>query len=224
MRKAIRTGLKATFAVVAGMSLCVPAAQAAGRGNNGAGSMEFNVPLNYMSSASVNGDGGSSASVNAALGTGFGMGYNFSDNLQVNGQFTWSSRNYRATVLDGGGAPVDYSNTLYTSTVLLNAVYYFMPGDFTPFVSGGIGTTFTDSNIIDPGGGSGCYVYPIYGYMCYTPTKTSTNLSYNYGVGVRKDVNRGFALEGSWNQIYIDTAQSKDLKTDIWRVNFIFRM
>ena len=221
----MKRAMVATLGVMACAVFSVPVAQAAGRGNNGAGSMEFNVPLNYMGSSSVTGDGGSSANINAALGTGFGMGYNFSDNLQVNGQFTWSSRNYRATVLDSGGAPVEYSNTLYASTVQLNAVYYFMPGDFTPFVTGGIGTTFTDSNIIDPSGGAGgCYVYPIYGYMCYTPTKTSTNLSYSYGVGVRKDVNRGFALEGSWNQIYIDTAQSKDLKTDIWRVNFIFRM
>ena len=210
---------------MASIVLIIPTAQAAGRGNNGAGSMEFNLPINYMSSASVNGDGGSSASLNAALATGFGMGYNFNDNFQVNGQFSWSSRNYSATVVDSGGNATPYSNTLYASTVQVNAVYFFKTDDWSPFITGGIGTTFTDSNIYDPSGGSGgCYYYPYYGYICYTPTKTSTNVSYSYGLGLRKDVSRGLSVEGSWNQWYIDTAQSNNLKTDIWKVNFVFRM
>ncbi|MGC2047083.1 MAG: outer membrane beta-barrel protein [Gallionella sp.] len=219
--------LKLVFAAIAGLVLCIPAAQAANRGNNGAGSLEFNVPLNYMGYTSKTFDDGSSASTNAAFGLGFGMGYNFNDHFQVNGQFSWSGRNYKATVVDPAAViPTQtFSNTLYTSTINVNAVYYFMSGDFTPFVSGGIGSTFLDSNIADPSGGSGgCYYYPYWGYSCYEPTKTSTNVSYNYGLGVRMDVNRGFAIEGSWNQLYIDTAQSESPKVDIWRANFIFRM
>jgi opacity protein-like surface antigen len=224
--KTITMFLKLVFAAIAGLALCIPAAQAANRGNNGAGSLEFNVPLNYMGSNSQTFSDGSSATTNAAFGLGFGMGYNFNDHFQVNGQFSWSARNYKATVVPVPPATqTNYSNTMYTSTISVNAVYYFMTGDFTPFVSGGIGSTFLDSNIIDPSGGSGgCYYYPYYGYSCYTPTKTSTNVSYNYGLGVRMDVNRGFAIEGSWNQLNIDTSQGGSPKMDVWRANFIFRM
>jgi len=225
--KTITMFLKLVFAAIAGLALCIPAAQAANRGNNGAGSLEFNVPLNYAGSTTTNFADGSSATTNSAFGLGFGMGYNFNDNFQINGQFSWSARNYKATVIDPvGPTTTTYSNTLYTSTINVNAVYYFMSGDFSPFVSGGIGSTFLDSNIVDTtgGGGGGCYYYPYYGYSCYTPTKTSTNVSYNYGLGVRMDVNRGFAIEGSWNQMYIDTSGSTDPKMDVWRANFIFRM
>lgn len=219
--------LKLAFAAFAGLALCIPAAQAANRGNNGAGSLEFNVPLNYMSSSTYDSGDGSSAQLNSAFGLGFGMGYNFTDNFQVNGQFSWGSRNYKATVVPVPPATgTSYSNTLYTSTISVNAVYYFMAGDFSPFVSGGIGSSFLDSNITDPsaGGGGGCYYYPYWGYSCYEPTKTSTNVSYNYGLGVRYDVNRGFAIEGSWNQLYIDTSSGSTPTNDIWRANFIFRM
>jgi opacity protein-like surface antigen len=224
--KSITMFLKLVFAAIAGLALCIPAAQAANRGNNGAGSLEFNVPLNYMGSNTTNGENGSSLTTNAAFGLGFGMGYNFNDNFQINGQFSWGARNYKADIYNTTTPGIEtYSNTLYSSTLSVNAVYYFMSGDFTPFVSGGIGSTFLDSNIVDtsstPGG---CYYYPYWGYSCYTPTKTSTNVTYTYGLGVRMDVNRGFAIEGSWNQMYIDVAQGDNPKMDIWRANFVFRM
>jgi len=218
--------LKLVFAAFAGLALCIPAAQAANRGNNGAGSLEFNVPLNYMGSQSSSFPDGSSATTNAAFGLGFGMGYNFNDHFQVNGQFSWSARNYKASVVPSPPGPIStYSNTMYSSTIAVNAVYYFMAGDFTPFVSGGIGSTFIDSNVVDPtSGGGGCYYYPYWGYSCYSPTKTSTNVSYNYGLGVRFDVNRGFAVEGSYNQLKISASQGDLPTSDIWRANFIFRM
>jgi len=227
MKNAVATILKLFLAGLAVFALTVPVAQAGNRGNNGQGSLEFNVPLNYMGSTSTDGQNGSSITTNAAFGLGFGMGYNFNDHFQINGQFSWSGRNYKATLYDPGAAPPglsNYSNTLYSSTINVNAVYYFMAGDFTPFVSGGIGSTLLDSNIADPNTGNGCYYYPYWGYSCYYPTKTSTNVSYNYGLGVRMDVNRSFAIEGSYNQLIIDVAQGNDPKNDVWRVNFIFRM
>jgi len=227
MKNAVATILKLFLAGLAVFALTVPVAQAGNRGNNGQGSLEFNVPLNYMGSTTTNGDLGSSFATNAAFGLGFGMGYNFNDNFQINGQFSWSGRNYKATLADSGGVlQTPISNTLYSSTIAVNAVYYFMAGDFTPFVSGGIGSTLLDSNIADPnyGGGGGCYYYPYWGYSCYMPTKTSTNVSYNYGLGVRMDVNRSFAIEGSYNQLIIDVANGDDPTNDVIRVNFIFRM
>jgi len=225
MKNAVATILKLFLAGLAVFALTVPVAQAGNRGNNGQGSLEFNVPLNYMGPTSTDGQNGSSITTNAAFGLGFGMGYNFNDHFQINGQFSWSGRNYKATVVDPvGPVATDYSNTLYSSTINVNAVYYFMAGDVTPFVSGGIGSTLLDSNIVEPTGGSGCYYYPYWGYSCYYPTKTSTNVSYNYGLGVRMDVNRSFAIEGSYNQFIIDVAQGDDPTNDVWRVNFIFRM
>jgi hypothetical protein len=56
----------------------------------------------------------------------------------------------------------------------------------------------------------------------YQPTKTSTNISYSGGLGVRYDINRQFAMQGSYNKFYIDSASKPSF--DMFRIDFIFRM
>jgi hypothetical protein len=226
MKKAIAISLKLFLAVITGFALYAPVAEAAGRGNNGAGSMEFSVPLNYTSSSTLTGQNGSSADINAALNMGFGMGYNFNDNFQINGTFSWAQRNYSANTT-GTGNIGSYNGTLYTSSLQVNAVYYFMAGDFTPFVQGGFGTTYVDSNIPNGQSGSSCYWDPYWGYVCgtYQPTKTSSNISYSAGLGARYDVNRQFAVQGSVNKFYLDAPQAGSKPSfDMLRIDFIFRM
>jgi opacity protein-like surface antigen len=218
--------LKLLLAVLAGLALYAPAAQARDRGNGGAGSWEFSMPINYTKSTTVTGQNGSSADVNAGLNTGLGLGYNVNDNFQVNGTFSWGQRNYAAHAT-GTGTISPYNGTMYTSTLQMNAIYYFMPGDFTPFVSGGFGSTFVDSNIPNGSGSSSCYWDPWWGYVCgtYQPTKTSTNLSYNFGAGARMDISRQFALQGSINRLWLDAPQTGSKPTfDSFRIDFIFRM
>ena len=224
MKKKLTASLQLFLAVLAGLALVVPAAQAKDRGNNGQGSLEFTVPINYTSSSTINGQNGSSSDVNSALNTGFGLGYNINDNFQVNGTFSWGYRNYSATTTGTAGS-TNYNGTMDTSSLELNAVYYFMAGDFTPFVSGGFGTTYVNSNIPTGTGGGSCYWDPYWGYVCgtYYPTKTSTNISYSFGLGARMDVSRNFALQGSVNKFYIDGPSSKP-SFDSFRIDFVFRM
>ncbi|HTN94762.1 MAG TPA: outer membrane beta-barrel protein [Gallionella sp.] len=218
MKRAISLNL--FLASIAGMMLCVPAAEAKDRGNNGNGSVEFSIPLNYTETSTVDGSNGSSATVDAALNSGFGIAYNINDNFQINGTFSWANRNYTVTGFGNG--------TLSTSSLQMNAVWYFMPGDFTPFVSAGFGSTFIDTNIPNGSGSGTCYWDPYWGYVCgtYYPTKSSTNISYGGGLGARYDFNRQFALQGSLNRMYIDNSQVSGGKPtfDMFRVDFIFRM
>jgi opacity protein-like surface antigen len=224
MKKAIAISLKLFLAAIVGIALCIPVAQAGGRGNNGAGSLEFNVPLIYTATTTIDGSGataGATATIYDALNMGFGMGYNFTDNFQMNGQFTWAYRNYATK----GGANQNYNGSLNTSSLQLNAVYYFMSGDFTPFVTGGFGTTYVDTGIPDGTGSGGCYYDPWWGYVCYNDTKSSSNISYGAGIGARMDVSRGFAIEGSLNRNYIDANNASTKPSfDSVKFNFIFRM
>jgi opacity protein-like surface antigen len=218
MKTAIMKSLQLVFAALAGIALCVPVAEAGNRGNNGAGSLEFNIPINYTQSSTINGQNGTSMDVDAALNTGFGMGYNINDNFQVNGQFSWAQRNYSAKTSGAG----NYNSTLYTSSIQMNAVYYFMAGDFTPFVMGGFGTTFVDSNI--PDGTTSCYWDPYWGNVCSQSTKTSNSISYSFGLGARMDVSRQFAVQGSVNKSYIDSSQAGKPDFNSFKIDFIFRM
>jgi hypothetical protein len=195
------------------------------------GTWEFYLPLTYADSATVNGQNGTSVDINADWGFGFGFGYNFNDHFQLNGLFTWNSRSYDALVTGSTntstGPTTRYSNYMDTSNISLNAVYYFLSGNITPFVSGGVGITYVDTNIQTAPGQSYCWYDPWWGYVCnsYAPTKTENDFSYNAGVGLRFDVNRQFSLQGSYNKTWIDISKASGTPDfDTWRLDFIFRM
>ena len=186
---------------------------------------EFQVPVTYSQTWTVNGDGGSSADVNSGFGWGLGFGYNFNDHFQLGGSLTWSRRNYDATIVNTNGTTLKASGTLDSSTVALNATYFLMATGLTPYVSAGIGSTFLDSNIPNGRGSTACWWDPWWGYICnsYTPTKTETDLSYTAGLGLRWDVTRVFSLQGGYNRMWIETSKSTP-EIDTWMLGFIFRM
>jgi hypothetical protein len=72
--------------------------------------------------------------------------------------------------------------------------YNFLQGNFTPFVTGGLGWTYIDTNIPSGLPQNVCWYYPWYGQSCasYVPTQTSTKFSYNAGAGVRLELGKGF--------------------------------
>ncbi len=195
------------------------------QGSQRASSWEFILPITYSTSTTVTGQGGSSADLNSDLGFGIGFGYNLNNHLQLNGLLTWSTRSYNATLVNTDGTTRKASGTLESSTLGINAVYFFIPQGITPFVSGGIGSTFVDSNIPSGPGSTTCWYDPYYGYICdtYTPTRTETAFSYTAGIGVRIPVSRAFSVQGSYNKLWIDMSNSKP-EIDGWKLDFIFRM
>jgi opacity protein-like surface antigen len=231
MKRGMIIILSLLFVVMAGAVLFAPIAEAQsvtpGRYGARAGTWDFYLPLTYADSATINGQGGSSVDLNADWGFGFGFGYNFNDNFQLNGLFNWNSRSYDATTVNTDGTTRKYSNYMDTSTISLNGVYYILSGKVTPFVSGGVGITYVDTNIPTGSGSTSCWYDPWYGYVCssYVPTKTENDISYGLGIGVRYDVNRQFGLQGSYNKNWIDMSRASGTPDfDTWRLDFIFRM
>jgi len=81
-----------------------------------------------------------------------GFGYNFTNKFALHLDWSWASMNYNAKIgtADAGGNPAGTttaSGTLDSSTLALNLSYYFLEGPLTPFVLGGIGWTWVDSNV-----------------------------------------------------------------------------
>lgn len=192
-----------------------------------AGTWDFTLPLVYADSARISGQNGTSVDINGGYGFGFGFGYNFTDNFQLNGLFNWNSRSYDATTVNTDGTTRKYSNYMDTSTLSVNGVYYFLKGDITPFVSGGVGVTYVDTNIPTGLGSTSCWYDPWWGYVCssYVPTKTENDISYNAGIGVRFDANRQFALQFGYYKTWIDISRASSTPDfDTWKLDFIFRM
>ena len=231
MNRAIIIGLTLLFVATASVAMYVPAAEAqqytvtdpSGRG----GKWEFILPVIYSTSTTIDGQGGSSLKVNDDWGFGFGFGYNFNEHFNLNGTLSWAYRSYEATVVENNGATSRYSNYMDTSTLALNGTYYLLKGNITPFITGGIGWTFVDSNIQNGPSSGTCWYDPWWGYVCsdYVPTKTEDDFSYNVGLGVRFDISREFTLQASYNRTWIDiqNATGGTPEFDAFKMEFIFR-
>jgi hypothetical protein len=213
-------------AALAMIGIALPSAvMAQGASAQRAGTWEFVLPITYAPSNSFDGQGGSSANLNSNLGMGLGFGYNVNNQFQMSGTFNWANRSYNATMVDSNGARSQASGTLYSSAFNLNGTFFMTQGPVAPFVTGGIGSVFIDTNIPNGKPSTGCWYDPWLGYICntYTPTKTGSAVSYNAGLGLRWELTRAVALQGAFNETWIDYNGSKP-QLDGWSIAIVFKM
>ncbi len=157
------------------------------------------------------GDSGSVAETDASVGWGLGLGYNVNENFAVSGSFNWADVDYKANIIPAAGngsAAFDINGTLQTSTLNINGTYSFLRKSLTPFVTGGIGASYIDTNIPNGPPVPVCWYDPWYGYYCGSviPTKDETNFSYNVGAGLRWDVVDNFFIKATANKLWIEAS------------------
>lgn len=187
---------------------------------------DFTLQPMYTASQSFSGADGSSAKLDSALGFGLGFAYNLNNHFSVGGEFVWSQGNYTATYAqDGNPANTATSRgTLWSNTFRMNATWNILASDITPFVTAGLGSSYVNTNIPNGLPSNGCYWDPWWGYICgtYTPTKSSTNLSWMGGVGVRWDITRDFFMRGLVSRLWVDASNATP-SFDQYRIDFGFK-
>ena len=153
-------------------------------------------------------DGGTTLRTDTGVGLNIGYAYNFDAHFSAGVDFAWSETDYRATVQPGPNNPNasgTINGTIETSSIRFLGNYHFLTSNFTPFITGGLGWTYVDTNIPSGLPESFCWYYPWYGTYCgtFVPTHATTKFSYNLGVGLRLDVGKG-VFRGLVNQQWID--------------------
>jgi opacity protein-like surface antigen len=155
-------------------------------------------------------EGGTSVRQDTGVGFGFGFAKNLNPNFNLGGELSWGSANYRATVQPGAnnnlGSAQNINGYIESYTVRFSGTYYVLQGNFSPFVTGGLGWTYIDTNIPNSLPQNYCWYYPWYGQVCgsYVSTAATTRFSYNAGAGVRYDFTREFFMRGWVNAQYVD--------------------
>ncbi|HLO10154.1 MAG TPA: outer membrane protein assembly factor BamD, partial [Desulfobacteria bacterium] len=180
------------------------------------GRYEITLQPRYVASKDIDVVGGSKLELDPGLGFGLGFGYNFTNKVALHLDGSWTRADYQAkiTTTDSSGistVPTTVGGTLDTTTVALNLSYYFLDGPLTPFLTGGIGWAFVDSNIPSGPPEGVCWEDPWYGYVCtsYQNTYTKDYFSYNLGVGGRWDAIPGLFLRGSVGWQWVDLGRAE---------------
>jgi hypothetical protein len=142
-------------------------------------------------------NGGTTVRQDTGFGFGFGFGKNLSPNFNLGGELSWGSANYRANVQPGPGngmAAGNFNGYIETYNVRFHGTWNVLDGNFTPFLTGGAGWTYIDTNVPNSLPQNVCWYYPWYGTVCglYQSTAATTRFSYNAGAGLRYDFSREF--------------------------------
>lgn len=177
------------------------------------GNYEVTLQPRYVASKDIGFEGGTKIELDPALGFGLGFGYNFTNNFALHLDASWTRADYLAKIAtynDSGSGTATADGTLEFGTIALNMTYYILDGPLTPFVMGGIGWTWVDSNIPSGPPESYCWYDPWYGDVCesYQNTYTKSYFSYNLGLGVRWDLAPAYFLRGSMGWQWVDLGRA----------------
>jgi len=207
-KAAVAAGLIAAFCIFA-----VGTAAAAERFSSRANKYEFTIQIPYVAEDSISFDGGSKVDINSDVGFGLGFGYNFSDHLGLDVDVNWNSPYYDATLVSSDTpALADRRSTgqMMNSSWQFNLLYNILTGPVTPYVSGGLGWAYIDTQIANSPPQNSCWWDPWYGNVCYTYQSTYSDwrFAYNAALGVRWDMSRDLFMRASVSQKWIELPNS----------------
>ena len=200
--------------VLTGIALFILSSTAFAATNPRAGEIEYSAALVYSFSDSLAGNEGSSIDFSSRTGFRVGLNYFFSSKLSAGFDATWIRPNFNAVLIpDDGSAPVTVSHRSSIFTGHFSGAYYLLENDFTPYIEGGLGWTFFDSNVSDSPPVTGCWWDPWWGYICsdFYSTYSSTNFSYGADLGLRWNVASDLAINLGyrWLEIEADDLRNK---------------
>ena len=171
---------------------------------------DFGGELLYQDSQDLGFEGGSSANIDDDLGLALTFGYRFNARLELIFALDWNEIDYDFEIIEDSALPgiqgFSGSGDLETWTPRVGFNFNFLETDLTPFVTGGVGWAFIDTNIPDAPAQTSCWWDPWYGYVCGTfqSTRSLDELTYNAGVGARWDLGDSITLRLAYEKHWIE--------------------
>lgn len=168
---------------------------------------EVSLVTQYQNSLSAQSEGGSSLDIDSSLGWGLGIGWNWTEKLNLSWRLSLNKPDYTAIIVpeDPETGITGFSYKMSRFSNQFDITYHFFQGHFTPFVQAGVGWTKLDSNIPNQPPTVGCWWDPWWGYICYEDWSTykTSKFTYNLGLGLRWDINDGVFVRGTYNREFM---------------------
>jgi outer membrane protein assembly factor BamD len=190
---------------------------------------EARAALVMANSADLDFEGGSTAAVDGGAGLLLGVGYSFTDRLRVGSTFTYDQKDYTARIVEDGGTDESArteEGSIDTMSLMVDAAYSFLMGDYTPYVTGGVGWSRVDTNIATEPPEVGCWWHPWWGYICtaWQDTRKVDGLAYELGIGLRYDFSEVLAADGNYIMRWVDFEHASGTPSfDAFRLGIVWR-
>ncbi len=168
---------------------------------------EVGLDVIYQDATTLDFDGGSTADLKTDYGLALTFGYRMSPRLELQFALDWARVDYDANLVRQNGSVLKATGGDYESfTPRADLNFNFLDQALTPYVAGGIGYSWVDTNLPSGLPQTGCWWDPWYGYVCTTvqPTKTVDGLVYRVGAGVRWDISDTTTLRFGLNRNWMD--------------------
>jgi opacity protein-like surface antigen len=190
---------------------------------------DFGVDVVYQFSDEANFDGGTSLNFDDDIGLALLFGYRFNPKLELQFGFDWNEFDYDG-VLQSADVPTlsaTIRGDMETFTPHLDAVYNFLNSPLTPFIGGGIGWSFIDTNIPVGQVEVGCWWDPWWGQICtpYQPTLSTDQFTYQLKLGVRWDFLSEASMRLAWEKTWHDYSNATSTPSwDQLKLGFMYRL
>ncbi|MEL7450905.1 MAG: outer membrane beta-barrel protein [Pseudomonadota bacterium] len=178
-----------------------------------AGDFEYTIGIAYSIEQDFDGRNGSFLTLETRTGFQGGFDYYVTDRLTVGFDATWVRPRYDAQLVPEDGEPaIDISHRASIFSGQFNGSYYFTDNPVKPYVEGGLGWTYFDSNVSSDSPITGCWWDPWWGYICDTfyTTYNDTSFSYGVGLGLRWDYNRNLYFKGGYRWLEVEFNNVRD--------------
>jgi opacity protein-like surface antigen len=172
---------------------------------------DFGGEVIYQGSKNVDFKGGSKASIDDDLGLALTFAYRFNERFELMFGLDWNNVDYDFNIRpDTGGLSFQGHGTLESWAPRVGLNVNILKGDLTPYVTGGVGWAWIDTNIPDSPPYQSCWWDPWYGYWCGTfqSTRSVDQLTYNLGAGVRWDISPEITLKLGYEKHWLDLKES----------------
>jgi opacity protein-like surface antigen len=191
------------LAVLAGMSFATAGAQSREEG------WDLGAQVIYQDSQRLEFEGGSNADLDSDIGLAITFGYRMNSRFEIEFGLDWNSIDYDVNVISATPA-LNFSarGDLESFTPRLSLNVNLLEGPMTPYVTGGVGWSFIDTNIPDGPPQNACWWDPWYGYVCDTwqSTRTSEEVTYQLGVGIRWDMSETYTVRLGYEKHWLDVS------------------
>lgn len=189
---------------------------------------EIGADLIYQDTSELSIEGGSALSLDESFGIAITFSYRVNERLELGFGLDWQEVDYDAmlqsALLPDEQAAVSGDMEAVTPRAWLN--FNLVEGPLTPFVNGGIGWSFIDTNIPNSRVEVGCWWDPWWGYICtpYQSTKSIDDFTYQLGAGVRWDISAGYTMRFAYEKHWLDYGKADSTPDfDQWKLGVILR-